>query len=128
MPNAITTQTLVDGERNVVIKINVVGDGSGEESETVLFDVSALSGAPATVKVIGIRANLTGFSIGLLWVATTDVEFWSIPAGEDTRQDFRKFGGLINNAGTGVTGDISFDTVGLGSGDEGTFILEMQKS
>jgi len=41
--------------------------------------------------------------------------------------DFKPVGGLINNAGTGVTGDILFTTSGHTAGDSYSIILEMDK-
>lgn len=128
MVNTVTTQKVIDGERNVVTKTTILGDGSGEETVTQLLDVSTFSGAPGTVKIIRIQAYLTGFSVSLLWDATTDVTIIELPADDDINQDFKVFGGLINNSGTGKTGDIMFTTVGLGAADTGTIVIEMQKT
>lgn len=128
MANTITTQTIVDGAKNLVTKTTILGDGTGEETATLLIDASTFSGAPDKLKIVRIQAYLTGFSVKLLWDATTDVTAIELPAGGDLSMDFEKFGGLINNAGTGVTGDIMFTTVGLGAGDTGTIVLEMKKS
>ena len=42
--------------------------------------------------------------------------------------DFRSFGGIKNNAGGGITGDIDFTTSGHTNLDHYTIILEMRKS
>jgi hypothetical protein len=42
--------------------------------------------------------------------------------------DFDKFGGLTNNAGAGVTGDVLFSTADASAGDFYTIVLEMVKS
>jgi hypothetical protein len=42
--------------------------------------------------------------------------------------DFEKFGGLTNNAGAGVTGDVLFSTADATAGDFYTIVLEMVKS
>ena len=54
MANTITTQTIVDGERNLVTKTTILGDGSGEETATLLIDASTFSGAPDTVKILSL--------------------------------------------------------------------------
>lgn len=128
MVNTITPQTIVDGERNVVSKIHIAGDGSGEETATQLLDVSAFTGTPATVKIVRLGGYLSGFSVELLWDATANVTITNIPADDEFEIDAVPYGGLINNAGTGITGDILFTTVGLGLGDKGTIILEMKKT
>ena len=45
MANTITRQTVLNGARNVVIKLSIVGDGSGEETATSAFDASAFGTA-----------------------------------------------------------------------------------
>ena len=43
-------------------------------------------------------------------------------------QDFRDFGGLTNNSGSGKTGDVLFTTVGHSSADTYSIILSMRKN
>ena len=131
MSNTITKQTLVDSARNLVVKVTILGDGSGEESDTNLINVSDYSGGlsgTVPVKIKKIVAGLTGFSMTLEWDASTPVDILQIPQDQDFVQDYTGFGGLINNAGSGISGDILFDTVGLGSADAGSITLWMQKS
>lgn len=128
MANAITKQTLHDGQRNLVVKCQIVGDGvEGEYADQLLIDMSAYSGPPTVLKITRIWAMLNGFSATLEWDATTNVDILSIPDGDEVDQDYKEIGGLANNAGTGVTGDILIDTTGLGA-EEGTIILWMRKS
>lgn len=124
MALTITKQTIHDGERNLVVKVHLLGD-SLEATAAQLIDVSAYAGAPDNVKVTRIVASLENFHCTLLWDATTDVSFVDIPAG-DSDQDFTAEGGLVNNAGTGVTGDIMLTTRGVGV-EEGTIVLHMKK-
>ena len=127
MVNTVTKQTLVDGERNLVVKVQISGDGSGEETDTNLVNISEYSLPNATCKIKRIKATLVGFSMQLIWDADADVKAADVPSGEND-MDYASWGGLINNAGVGVTGDILFTTLGLGSGDEGSIILEMVKN
>lgn len=128
MSNSITTQTILDGPLNAVIKVLIDGDGiEGDESSTNILDTSGLSGSPSTVKLIGLKAHLSGFSVDLEWDASTNVVAVTIPGDDDVNQDYRQFGGIINNAGSGVTGDIDISTAGLGD-ESGYFIMELQKS
>lgn len=130
MPNAIALQTLEDGPHRSVIKINITGDASGDETAAVVVDVSALSGkpryaAPAEVRIMVVTANLGSFDAQLNWDASTDLMAVAIASGS-TVSDFRPVGGLVNNAGTGKTGDILLSTTGLGS-EKGTIVLELKK-
>lgn len=126
MPDAVASQTLVDGPRNVVMKFTNVSDGSGE-SAALKVDVSALSGAPTEVRIDKIHYATSGMAIRILWDATTDVDAFLIAADQTGCLDFSCFGGLKNNAGTGKTGDVVFTTIGHTNGDIYTVILEMTK-
>ena len=41
--------------------------------------------------------------------------------------DYSDFSGIPNNAGSGVTGDLDFTTVGAGAGDTYMIVLELIK-
>ena len=126
MADAVTSQTLLDGPKNVVMKFTNVSDGSGESGVTKV-DVSALSGAPSEVRIDRISFATSGMAVRILWDATADVDAFLVPADQSGEFCFRNFGGLKNNAGSGKTGDIQFTTIGHTSGDVYTIILEMSK-
>lgn len=129
MANTITKTTLLDGPRNLHVHVTVVGDGSGEETGTLLIDRSAYAPAAKTkLTVVGIDGHMTGFSARLLFDATTDLEIVQLPDGERFRYCFAKSGGIASTkAGAGANGDILITTAGLGNGDRGTFTLRMRK-
>ena len=120
----LTTQVLVDGERNIVIKAFIEG-GATELSDDLLVDVSALTPARSAVKIMAIKSSLEGFSANLIWDATTDVPALKLMSGR-VEQDFRRFGGLVNDSGTGKTGDILISTYGSATGLDGSIILELK--
>lgn len=125
MANTITRQTLVNDARNLVVKIHIVGDSSGDEAATSLVDVSALDANMDRVKITRIQSSLEGFSVNLIWDATANVDIMTLTQ-TDMDMDFSSMGGLTNNAGSGRTGDILMDTLGLAT-EEGTIILHMKK-
>ncbi len=127
MADAVASQTLFDGPKTAVMKFTNVSDGTGE-SAVLKVDVSALSGAPTSVRIMKVHYATGGMSVRILWDATTDVDAILIPTDQAGCLDFTGFGGLKNNAGTGVTGDIMFTTIGHTAGDVYTVILEMAKS
>lgn len=129
MPNTITKTTLHDGPRNLVQVINILGDGSGEETNTVLVDRSAFAPDTGTELVVTkIEGLLTAFSAALSFDATTDLVFARLPASEWFCHDWGLIGGVSSKkAGAGATGDILITTSSLGSGDAGTFYLHMRK-
>ena len=124
MADAVTSQIIVDGSRNTVVKLTNLSDGTGE-SAVLKVDVSALTGSPAAVKIEKIHYTVSGMVATLLWDATTDVRIVDLAG--DGCFDFTGFGGLPNNAGAGVTGDILLTTTGATAADSYTIILELSK-
>ena len=133
MADAVTSQTIQDGARHVVMSFTNVSDGTGE-SAVKKVDVSALTSDPMTgsscsgVSIDSVWFSTLGMSVKLLWDADTDVLSLHLPADYSDTLDMSEFTGLKNNAGTGVTGDIMFTTVGHSSGDAYTVILKMVKN
>jgi len=125
MADAVSSQTIVDGGRNVVMKFTNLSDGTGEAA-VVKVDVSALNDAPTKVAIKRITYNVTGMVVSLLWDATTDVKIVDL-GGDSGTMDFEAFGGVWNNSGTGITGDILLTTTGHTAGDSYTIVLEMVK-
>ena len=132
MADAVTSQTILDGERLFIGKFTNISDGTGETA-VVKIDASALSpnangNACNGVKINKIWAQTQGMSVDILWDATSDVLCETIPENQFYLMDYSSFGGLPNNAGSGVTGDVSFTTVGAASGDRYTITIEAIKT
>lgn len=125
MADAVTSQTLYDGERTAVLKFTNISDGTGE-SAVLKVDASTLSGAPTDLKIERIWYAVAGMVVNVLWDATTDVTALVLQG--DGFMDLSCFGGLDNNSGSGKTGDIRFTTVGHTSGDSYSIIMELKKS
>lgn len=132
MANTVAKQTLIDGSRNLVVKIYLESDGaSGELSDTVLIDASTYSPAFTDAKLVSVHANLSGFTAKLEWDATTDTPLISLPDYE-VHYSGNEVGvgvnGIPNDAGTGVTGDILITTSGFtAAGDRGTIVIHLVK-
>ena len=130
MADAVTSQTLQDGDKSVVMKFTNISDGTGYDDTVV--DVSLLqaqSGSGAACTGVAIQCvwyECSGMAVDLLWDATTPLIAWSLSG--YGYFDFRSAGPLINNAGSGKTGDIKFRTVGHSSGDRYSIMLKMGKS
>ncbi len=127
MADTVASQTLIDGSRNAVMKFTNISDGTGETSVKKV-DVSTLSGAPTTVKINRVTYMTHGIGVQILWDATANVQAMRLPQDESGSVDLFKFGGVLNNAGAGRTGDILFTTTETAlAGDGYTIILEMVK-
>ena len=130
MVDAVTTQIIEQGPRYAVIKFTNVSDGTGEAA-VLKVDVSALTfdpldGPVTNVRIEDIWFDIFGMQVEILWDASTDTMAWILTPGQ-FRHEFRTFGGIPNNAGTGKTGDINFTTIGASSGDSYSIILRLIK-
>ena len=128
MADAVTSQTIEDGERNCIMKFTNVSDGSGE-SAVAKVDVSALSSLQEGTACTGVRLNKIVFSnvgmgVKVLWNATANVIAAELPADYSDTIDYSDISGLPNvAAASGKTGDIKFTTVGHTSGDTYSVVL-----
>lgn len=129
MADAVTSQTIFDGERKAILKFTNVSDGTGETA-ALKVDVSALATDTFGKTCVGvtlerIHVSINGMSVSILWDATTDVPAFIAAPGVYSF-DFDKFQ-IPNDAGTGKNGDVLFTTIGATAGDTYTIILEMVK-
>ena len=137
MADAVTSQTIIDTEKRVVMKFTNLSDGNGE-SAVKKVDVSALTASPsgaecARVHISQIWYAISGMRIDLEWDASSNVKALILGGGvalEPTvgHLDFRSFGGIKNNAGGGITGDIDLTTLHHTNNDAYTIVLELTKS
>ena len=137
MADAVTSQTLVDGDKTAVIKITNISDGTGEASVKKV-DVSALNAnsngdACTRVSINQVWYDIGGLRTALEFDASSNVVGLvlggSAAAGTTMGyMDFRSFSGIKNNAGSGITGDIDLTTHGHTAHDHYTIILELSKS
>ena len=131
MADAVTSQTIQDGEKNCIMKFTNVSDGTGE-SAVAKVDVSAFSSNSAgvscsEVRVLRVSHAIVGMSVQLFLDATSNVLLMELAESSNGHMDFKDFSGIPNNAGSGKTGDILFTTKGHSSGDTYSVVLEMTK-
>ena len=132
MADAVTSQTIQDGQRKAVLKFTNISDGTGESAVTKV-DVSALSAnssgdACTEVAVAKIWWQCVGMGVELLNDATSDTLIIGLSPDSNGYHDYSDFSGIPNEAGSGKTGDMKFTTIGAGSGDTYTVILEVLKT
>ena len=137
MADAVTSQTLADGDRIAVMKFTNLSDGNGESSVKKV-DVSALAASnagltPALATIEQIWYDVGGMRVALEWNATTNVVAavlgGSAAAGNVSgHMDFRSFGGIKNTLASGYDGDIDLTTSGHTNLDHYTIVLELSKN
>ncbi len=132
MADAVTSQTIMDGERVAIMKFTNISDGTGETAVTKV-NVSSLTANSAGqactgVTVTKITSVCHGMEVRMYWDASTDVPFFLATVNTNYCNDFSGFGGIPNNAGAGKNGNIVFSTADASSGDTYFVVLEMVKS
>lgn len=129
MANTVLIRSLIDGPKEAVIHVFLASDGaSGDLTDQVVVDVSALNPPPAYCVVKSVHSSFSGFSGILEFDATTDVGFFALPSGFPMKENMECFGGIRDNSGTGKTGDILLTTSGFtASGDVGNLIITITK-
>ena len=132
MADAVTSQTLFDGDKHVVMKFTNISDGTGE-SAVKKVDVSALESdiygnTCSSVAIEKIWWQCIGMKVRMFFDATSDKFIIELGENQSGYHDYSEFGGIKNNAGSGKTGDVDFTTVGHSSADTYTIILKMRKT
>jgi len=127
MAATATQQIINNGPRNLVVKY-VIDGTTGDTAAGTLVDVSAIDTAIGVNGLTLVKAAwaLDGFSVVLLWDATSDVSILEL-SGSDC-QDYREFGGIKNNAGTGATGDVNWTSIGYTAAGGGHIVLHFRKT
>ena len=123
MANSVQIQTLVDSERNLVVKLVGLLDTSNV-SLTDLIDPATLASVnasglnsqkPTKVAIKKVTYDVDdGLAVNLYWDATADVPIWRFVGRGFVMGEHIGF--LQNNAGAGVTGKVLYDTDGYSSG------------
>ena len=131
MADAVTSQTLIDGERLAIMKFTNISDGTGESAVTKVT-VSSLAASGMGKACTGVIVNKItsvchGMEVRMYWDASTDVPFFMTTVNTNYENDFSSIGGITNNSGAGKNGNILFSTSDASSGDTYWCILEMIK-
>jgi len=132
MADAVTSQTLMDGERLAIMKFTNISDGTGENAVTKVT-ASSLAASGSGKACTGVIVNKItsvchGMEVRMYWDASTDVPFFLSTVNTNYLNDFSDFGGITNNSGTGKNGNIVFSTSDATTGDTYTVVLEMIKT
>lgn len=126
MAISTTTQTIIDGARNVVMKFTGVADGPGDEVNVLKVDVAAMNPpAGPSLKVRKISAWTFNGIVQLSWDADTPQPFAELQL--SSVNDYTRFGGLTNSGGPTATGSILLSTQGFNLGSSYDITIEMIK-
>lgn len=132
MANSTTIQTLVDGPRNVILKLDGLLDTS-DQGSTIIVDPATLSDYNINgVKATKLRINKINFDVEdgldveLFWDAGTPIRIGNFVG--RGKVDAWRYGGIVNNA-TSPTGKITLQTQSWSIGTilSYTIVLELVK-
>ena len=140
MAITLTKHTILDGARNLVVKVHFDSSDTTEAAAAILinasdYGVTNLGGQsprpdgtnPFRLMKLEAEGN-DAMDIELLWDATTPVSIVNIPIGVHRFvKDWRDVGGIPNDAGSGITGDIKWTTTGMTTGSLGQLTFWLKK-
>ena len=134
MANTLTTQIILDGPRNTVVKVVGVLDTS-DLASTVIVDPATLAGIDNTgtlkakkLKIVNVTHNVEdGLSVSMFWDATTPDRILDLVGRNEL--EFKRFAGLIDPTTVGSTGKITISTQGWAAAAVLSFsiVLELTK-
>lgn len=102
-----TVQVIEDGPRNYIIKV----DGAGGDTLATLVNVSTLDPPCTKLRLLKLWYNFDPAGTAeLFWEATSNVSILNVFGSNDADMNFYRFGGIPNNAGAGVTGNVLLTT------------------
>ncbi len=137
MADAVTSQTLLNGPRHLVMRFTNESDGTGETGVTKVDATAAANGivlqgqtiTPGVhLKITKVAYDIKGMGVRVQFHATSNAD--ALVLGGYGTMDFRDVGG-IQNPGTaslaGSTGSIDFTTVQAALGSSYSVTLWMTK-
>lgn len=144
MSDAVTSQTLENGNQWFVAKFTNLSDGTGETGVVKLDPTSGASGAnnmgvviqgqtlyPGVhLKIMEMKYTVSGMALQIDWKATSNSNLWNLQG--YGHFNFRQQGGLYvpQSAGapiTGANGQVLFTTLGAAPGSSYTVDIWCRK-
>lgn len=97
----VTVRKIVEGRTNLVLRVDLTGDGAGELENYVIL-------APEDLKVVPVPKRIPSFRLVQVWYSMiwfdialkvgtlTPLPIWSLSRDAGNHIDFRSFGGLVD--------------------------------
>lgn len=127
MSDLVTSQTNFEGSKRLVKTFTSISDGTGED-DVAKIDISALVKpdgiAPTKVIIRQIWYNVSGMILKIGFNHTS-VDYVVALQGHG-HFNYKEFGGLIDPASSGGTGDVVFKTVAHSASDSYTVTLDIE--
>lgn len=124
MPNILNQYVANDGVRSAIIRLHIVGDGSGDYTNQLIAAKGNFQGDFDEFKIKCINSNISGFEASLLWQGSPNVHAATIPDGDST---LKLYNAPIRNNAPSKTDSLLLSTNNLNNGSEGIIIIHLQK-
>ena len=140
MAITLRKQTIHDGARNLVVKVTFDSSDTTEAAAAILINASDYGAAnlggqspvpdgsnPFRLMKLEAEGNDT-MDIELLWDANSPLSIVTAPIGVHRFvKDWTDIGGIPNDGGSGITGDILYTTTGMVAGSLGQLVFWLKK-
>lgn len=126
MADIVTTRTIINGKRNLVVKTVDLSDGTGVANYTMV-SAAAFGLTAAKTTIWKVMVDVRNGRLQIIWGgATPDLAL--VFGGQGSGNfDYSDYGGLYNNA-TNPTGDILLTFDNASPGSSFTVSLELKKN
>ena len=132
----VTVTKLVEGESMLLVRVDLLSDGSGELVNQVIISPSDLIPARPnnrpTFRIYQLWYGLVWFDAVLGFGTLQPMAVWTIARDCDSHNDFRSFGGILDYATvppSDENGKLWISTNGFApAGSQGTIVIELRKT
>lgn len=108
---AFLSQVLLDGHLSYIVKVT----GTAPDAAAALINVATMVVPCEALSLWQVQYDIApGGVVSLLWDATTDVVALTMSEGPGQTLCMESYGGIPNNAGAGVTGNVLITSTGAG--------------
>lgn len=123
--DVVTSQVTVDGERNYVITLTNLSDGTGE-NVVKKVDITTMHPVPTSLRLEKVQGDVAGMNVALLWGANTKQKFLEL-SDSQVDMDMCEEGGLPDPKATGFDGCVYLTTANQAAGSSYTLHLHFKK-
>lgn len=125
MADVVTSQVTIDGERNYVITLTNLSDGTGEAAVKKV-DVTTMHPVPTSLRLEKVQGDVAGMNVALLFGGNTKQKFLEL-SDSQVDMDMTEEGGLPDPKVTGFDGCVYLTTANQASGSSYTLHLHFKK-
>lgn len=125
MVDVVTSSVTVDGERNYIITLTSLSDGTGETTVKKV-DISTMHPVPTSLRLEKVEGDVAGMNVALLWGGGTKQKFLQL-SNNQVGLEMEEEGGLPDPKVTGFDGCVYLTTANQVTGSSYTLHLHFKK-